>query len=98
MPTTHLSLYVTADEEAMAHEAATIIAAQCAEAIAKRGVFTIALSGGKTPVPLYRLLSTPQWTKAMDWSKTVVYWADERCVPPESEDSNYRLACQCDRQ
>ncbi len=92
MPTTHLSLYVTADEEAMAHEAATIIAAQCAEAIAKRGIFTIALSGGKTPIPLYRLLSTPQWTKAMDWSKTVVYWADERCVPPESEDSNYRLA------
>ena len=92
MPTTHLSLYVTADEEAMAHEAATIIAGQCSEAIAKRGVFSIALSGGKTPIPLYRLLSTPQWAKALDWSKTVVYWADERCVPPESEDSNYRLA------
>lgn len=89
---THLSLYVTADEEAMAHEAATIIAGQCSEAIAKRGVFNIALSGGKTPIPLFRLLSTPQWSKALDWSKTVVYWADERCVPPESEESNYRSA------
>jgi 6-phosphogluconolactonase len=89
---THLSLYVAPDEQAMAEEAARIIVAQCAAAIAKRGLFTIALSGGRTPVPLYRLLSQPQWAKAMDWSKTVVYWVDERCVSPESEDSNYRLA------
>ena len=88
--TTHLSLYVTADENAMAEEAAGIIAAQCAEAIAKRGLFTIALSGGNTPVPLFRLLSQPKWTKAIDWSKTAVYWVDERCVSPESKDSNYR--------
>jgi 6-phosphogluconolactonase len=92
MPTTHLSLYVTADEEAMANEAAAIIAGQYSEAIAKRGVFTIAFSGGKTPVPLYRLLSSPQWAKALDWSKIIVYWADERCLPPESEENNYRLA------
>jgi 6-phosphogluconolactonase len=87
---THLSLYVTADENAMAEEAAGIIAAQCAEAVAKRGIFTIAFSGGQTPVPLFRLLSQPKWAKAIDWSKTVVYWADERCVSIESEDSNYR--------
>jgi 6-phosphogluconolactonase len=92
MTTTHLSLYVTADENAMAEEAAGIIAAQCAEAIAKRGLFTIALSGGQTPVPLFRLLPQPKWTKAIDWSKTEVYWTDERCVSPESEDSNYHLA------
>ena len=92
MSTTHLSLYVTADEASMAQEAAEIIACQYAEAIAKRGVFTIALSGGKTPVPLYRLLSTPQWANALDWSKVIVYWADERCVAPESDESNYRLA------
>ena len=92
MTTTHLSLYVTADEQAMAEEAATIIAAQCSEALNKRGVFNIALSGGKTPLPLFHLLSQPKWATAIDWSKTVVYWVDERCVPPESEDSNYRLA------
>jgi 6-phosphogluconolactonase len=88
----HLSLYVTADEEAMAHEAASIILGQYSEAVAKRGVFTIALSGGGTPVPLYRLLCSPQWAKTLDWSKVTVYWADERCLAPENEESNYRLA------
>jgi len=92
MPTTHLSLYVTPDEQAMAEEAAAIIAEQCAQAIAKRGIFNIALSGGKTPLPLFQTLSQPKWATAIDWSKTVVYWADERCVPPENEESNYRLA------
>lgn len=92
MSTTHLSLYVTADERAMAEEAAAIIAAACAEAIARRGVFNIALSGGRTPTVLFNTLSQPRWSKAIDWSKTVVYWADERCVPPENEESNYRLA------
>jgi 6-phosphogluconolactonase len=88
----HLSLYVTADEEAMAHEAAAIIRDQYSEAIAKRGVFTIAFSGGSTPIPLYRLLSSPQWAKTLDWSKVIVYWTDERCLAPENEASNYRLA------
>ena len=92
MSTTHLSLYVTSDENAMAEEAAGIIVAQYNEAVAKRGVFNIALSGGKTPIPLFRLLSQPKWATAMDWGKTVVYWVDERCVSPENEFSHYRLA------
>lgn len=90
MSVTHLSLYVTADEQAMAKEAAGIIASAAKEAIAKRGIFTIALSGGTTPVPLYRLLCQPDWKTAVDWSSTVVYWVDEHCVPPESEESNFR--------
>ena len=92
MSTTHLSLYVTPDENAMAEEAAGIIAAQSKDAIASRGVFTLGLSGGRTPIPLFRLLSTAAWANAIDWSKTVVYWVDERCVAPESDESNYRLA------
>ena len=92
MTSTHLSLYVTADEQTMAEEAAKIIAAESASAIAKRGVFIIALSGGKTPVPLFRFLAQPKWTKEVDWSNTVVYWVDERCVPLDSEYSHYRLA------
>lgn len=76
----------------MAEEAAGIIAAMNKEAVAKRGVFTIALSGGDTPIPLFRLLATPRWASAIDWGNTVVYWVDERCVPPEGERSHYRLA------
>ena len=92
--TTHLSLYVTADDQAMAAQAAKLIVDEYKQAVAERGVFTIALSGGKTPVPLFRLLASPQWKDAMDWSKTEVYWVDERCVRPESEESNYRLVRQ----
>jgi 6-phosphogluconolactonase len=92
MSVTHLSLYVTADEEAMAGEAARIIASQYRRAIDEKGLFTIALSGGKTPLPLFRLLARPEWSKVLDWTKIVVYWTDERCVSPESEDCNYRAA------
>ncbi len=92
MQTTHLSLYVTQDVQAMAEEAAKIIAEQAKEAIAKRGVFSIALSGGKTPHPLFRLLASPEWSKVIDWTKTSIYWVDERCVSLESDRSNYRAA------
>ncbi len=92
MITTHLSLYVTADVDAMAAEAAALIEQQSKEAIAERGIFTLAISGGKTPLPLFRLLASPAWTKRIDWSKTAVYWVDERCVSIESDESNYRAA------
>ncbi|MDR1947570.1 MAG: 6-phosphogluconolactonase [Desulfovibrio sp.] len=92
MPRTHLSLYVAADETDMAGEAADVIASMYSEAVADRGCFILALSGGKTPIPLFHTLCRPEWTRIMDWSKIAVYWADERCVPPESEESNYHTA------
>ncbi|MDL2267936.1 6-phosphogluconolactonase [Desulfovibrio sp. OttesenSCG-928-G15] len=90
--TTHLSLYVTEDEQAMAEQAAAIIAEEHKEAVTRRGVFSIALSGGKTPIPLFKTLCQPQWKEAIDWSKTVIYWVDERCVPPDDEHSHYQRA------
>ena len=94
MQTTHLSLYVTQDTRSMAETAAKIITERARDAIARRGSFTIALSGGKTPHPLFSLLASPEWANAMDWSKTLVYWVDERCVSLESDRSNYRAARQ----
>ena len=91
---THLSLYVTLDEQDMARQAATLIAEEYREAIAQRGVFTLAVSGGKTPVPLFHLLGTPAWREVLDWSKIEVYWVDERCVRPDDENSNYRTVRQ----
>lgn len=92
--TLQLSLHVAEDENAMALEAARLIAAKSKEAIAERGEFSLALSGGATPLPLFRLLGSPAWSKALDWSKFVLFWVDERCVAPESEQSNYGLARQ----
>lgn len=53
--------------------------------------FTIALSGGRTPQILFDCLST-QYRDCIDWPRLMVFWGDERCVPPESAESNYRMA------
>ncbi len=59
----HLSLHIHKDPDAMAERAAHIIAEACDEAISERGEFKIAISGGKTPVPLFRLLSRKDWIR-----------------------------------
>ena len=88
----HLSLHIHKDPDAMAERAAHIIAEACDEAISERGEFKIAISGGKTPVPLFRLLSRKDWVNALPWDKISVFWADERCVSPDHPLSNYGVA------
>ncbi len=53
--------------------------------------YTIALSGGATPEFLFRYLSE-NYADRIDWEKLLVFWGDERCVPPENKESNYRMA------
>lgn len=62
------------------------------EAVAARGRFTWALSGGGTPRPFYERLSRPPYRDAIPWSSVWTYWGDERTVPPDHPDSNYRMA------
>jgi 6-phosphogluconolactonase len=50
----------------------------------------IALSGGSTPKPVYEGLAAQK--ERMDWSTKSIFWSDERCVPPDHPDSNYRMA------
>lgn len=54
--------------------------------------FSLALSGGNTPRLLYELLSSAQYQSALDWSNINIFFVDERCVPPDHRDSNFRLA------
>ena len=61
------------------------------EAVAQRGRFTIALSGGSTPRSLYNLLATNART-TFPWDHTFFFWSDERHVPPTDPESNYRMA------
>ncbi|MBD2326305.1 6-phosphogluconolactonase [Alkalinema sp. FACHB-956] len=56
-------------------------------AIAERGIATIALSGGSTPQPLYEQLATEN----LPWEKIHLFWGDERYVPYDHPDSNYRM-------
>jgi 6-phosphogluconolactonase len=80
------------DAAALAAAAADLVVTLSASAIAMRGRFTIALSGGSTPRGLYSLLASPSYRDRVDWKLTHVFWTDERCVPPDHPDSNYRLA------
>ena len=62
------------------------------ESLAARGRFCVALSGGSSPGPLFRRLAEEAPRAGIDWKAVHVFWADERCVPPKHEESNFRLA------
>jgi len=62
------------------------------EAIEARGEFHLALSGGSTPRALYRCLGAPAMQRRLDWQRVHLWFGDERCVPPDHADSNYRMA------
>lgn len=51
----------------------------------------VVLSGGSTPKSLYRLLATPKYRRQVPWKAVHFFWGDERCVPPDHPDSNYRM-------
>jgi 6-phosphogluconolactonase len=74
----------------MTQAAANLFAAEAAEAVSLRGRFTAALSGGKTPVELYTLLAKAPFASQIPWARVHLFWGDERCVPPDHPDSNYR--------
>lgn len=80
------------DPPALAVAAAQYFSRAAAAAIAARGRFTVALAGGSTPAGLYRLLGEPTWAAQVDWGRTLVFFGDERCVPPDHPWSNYRMA------
>ncbi|MFZ4597137.1 MAG: 6-phosphogluconolactonase [Terrimicrobiaceae bacterium] len=69
-------------------DAVALIRKDAEAAISERGIFRIALSGGNTPRPVYRALAA----SGADWSKWEFTFGDERCVPPDSDQSNYRMA------
>jgi 6-phosphogluconolactonase len=62
-------------------------------AAAANGVARIAISGGNTPKRTFELLANPaeKYLTAMPWAKIELYWVDERSVPPDNKDSNYRM-------
>src|SRR5689334_21040851 len=80
------------DVAALSRAAAERIVAAAEESIALAGRFTIALAGGSTPRATYQLLASDEFAPRIDWPKVQVFFGDERCVPPEHAESNYRMA------
>lgn len=85
-------LRVLPTSEAVAQAGAALVAEVSGQRVREAGRFTIALSGGSTPRRLYQLLTSDPHAEGIAWEGWHVFWGDERCVPPDHEDSNYRMA------
>ena len=62
------------------------------QSVRENGRFTLALTGGSSPVQLYKTLATEDYVKRVEWSKVFVFWGDERWVPLDDSRSNARMA------
>lgn len=80
------------DSGALYDAAAERFVALAAAAIREHGIFSVALSGGSTPLGLYERLAQKDFRSRVMWKNVFVFWGDERCVPPDHAESNYRAA------
>lgn len=87
---TQVLIFDNPDEVAQAAAARFVELGQAA--IAERGQFTVALAGGSTPKRAYELLASEEYKNQLDWSKVHIFFGDERAVPPDDAESNYRMA------
>lgn len=86
------SIRVFDDPEGVARAAARRIVELAAAAVEEKGAFSLALSGGSTPRSVYELLAGEEFRGRVDWAKVHVFFGDERAVPADDADSNYRMA------
>lgn len=89
---TNPEIKVLPDAEALAAQGAMRFVTLAREAIDQRGRFSVALSGGHTPEKMYQLLAQDPCRSHVEWEKVEIFFGDERCVPPDSPESNYRTA------
>ncbi|MCS6851788.1 MAG: 6-phosphogluconolactonase [Gemmataceae bacterium] len=87
-----MTIQTCADLEGVSRAAAALFVTKAREAVADRGVFTVALSGGHTPLRTYQLLADPDVSEQVPWEQVHVFWGDERFVPTSDPRSNQRLA------
>ncbi len=80
------------DAAALPAVVAAWLVAEIGQAVALRGECAIGLAGGTTPRRIYELLASPDWRSQVPWAQVHVYFGDERAVPPDHADSNYRMA------
>ncbi len=81
-----------ADIEDLARKAAAEWTRSAREAVARAGRFAVALSGGNTPRALYAALAGEAFRSQIAWERIHFFWGDERAVPADHPDSNYRMA------
>lgn len=88
------NLRVYGDAGQLARAAAELFVKTAADSIEARGRFWVALSGGTTPRRLYKLLATSAFSSRVDWTHIKIFWGDERYIPADDPDSNYRMTAE----
>ena len=86
------AVVVLPDLDAVSAEAARRFVAIANDAVAQSNRCTVAWAGGSTPERLYRLLASETYRDAVPWASLYIFFGDERCVPPDDRESNYRMA------
>ena len=88
-----LTYRVFPTQSEVAHSAARLFTDAAVAAVTARGLARIAISGGSTPKAMFALLAdaSQPFLKQVPWDKLDLYWVDERCVPPDHAESNYRM-------
>lgn len=88
---TNREIIICRDNDELSRKAAEQFVALARQASAARGRFSVALSGGSTPKALYSLLATGEFGERLAWRQIHFFWGDERCVPPDHAESNFRM-------
>ncbi len=85
-------LRILENGEELAREAADFVVWTGEQAVKGGGTFRLALAGGTTPKAMYARLAGSALARRLDWRRVAVFFGDERCVPPDHADSNFRMA------
>ena len=85
------ALQISASKQKLVQAAAEKIIENLDAAVRKRGRCSVALAGGTTPRAIYALLATENYRSRVEWPKVFLFWGDERTVPPDHPDSNFRM-------
>jgi 6-phosphogluconolactonase len=89
-----MRLEVAESADALSHAVAEQFVRLTTDAVRARGRCTVAVSGGSSPRGVYQLLGAPAFRARVRWSEIHFFWGDERHVPPDHPDSNYRMAVE----
>ena len=87
-PKPNRHVFVESSAQESARQCSAYVIEKLSEALKSSGRATFAISGGNTPKALFAELAE----KNFDWSSTHIFWVDERCVPPDDDQSNYKMA------
>ncbi len=85
------TIEILSDVSAIAQKAAAIYLSAAQQAVREHGVFRVAMAGGSTPKALHAVLTADSFRSQLPWNKMQLFFGDERHVPPDHQDSNYRM-------